>query len=134
EAGLAEVRLTPKAAQLRQANWGMRNIEMLGGQKPQIWGPQQVLDLTARARDAQGNDVTVSTAVNSDVLGENVLLRLNKAVYKGGEPVGIDIRSSAGMPTVYLDVVKDGQTLLTKWLDVKEGRAEQQLQLPQSVF
>ncbi len=63
-----------------------------------------------------------------------MLLRLDKAIYKGGEPVHIDIRSSAGMPTVYLDVVKSGQTLLTQWLDVKKGKAEYKLDLPASVF
>jgi hypothetical protein len=46
----------------------------------------------------------------------------------------IDIRSSAGMPTVYLDVVKSGQTLLTKWLDVQKGKAQHKLDLPEAVF
>jgi hypothetical protein len=55
-------------------------------------------------------------------------------VYKGGEPLGIDIRTSAGLPTVYLDIVKDGQVLLTRWLDVKDGQARHQLDLPTSVF
>ncbi|HZY85852.1 MAG TPA: alpha-2-macroglobulin family protein, partial [Gemmataceae bacterium] len=33
-----------------------------------------------------------------------------------------------------LDVVKNGQTLLTKWLDVKDGKAAQKLDLPQAAF
>ena len=36
--------------------------------------------------------------------------------------------------TVYLDVVRGGQTMLTKWLDVKEGKAAYKLDLPASVF
>ena len=134
EAGLAEFTVTPKADQFRQAGWGQRNIEMLGGQQTQAWGPQQIFDLTAEARDAKGETARTSVQLNSEPFGENVLLRLDKAIYKGGEPMGIDIRSSAGMPTVYLDVVKSGQTLLTKWLDVKKGKAEHKLDLPASVF
>ena len=46
----------------------------------------------------------------------------------------MDVRSSAGLPTVYLDVVRSGQTVLTQWLDVKDGKAEYNLDLPQSLF
>ena len=46
----------------------------------------------------------------------------------------VDIRTSAGLPTVYLDVIRNGQTLLTRWLDVKDGKAEQRLDLPPNVF
>jgi 5-hydroxyisourate hydrolase-like protein (transthyretin family) len=134
EAGLAEFTLTPKAGQFRAGVWGQRPIEMLGGQQIQAWGPQQLFDLTAEARDTKGETARTQISLNSEPLGENVLLRLDKAIYKGGEPMQIDIRSSAGMPTVYLDVVKSGQTLLTKWLDVKKGKAEHKLDVPESVF
>ncbi len=134
EVGLAEFTVTPKADQFRQGPWGQRNIEMLGGQQTQAWGPQQLFDLATEARDDKGEMTTIVFALNSEPFGENVLLRLDKAIYKGGEPLHLDIRSSAGMPTVYLDVVKSGQTLLTKWLDMKKGKAEYKLDLPASVF
>jgi 5-hydroxyisourate hydrolase-like protein (transthyretin family) len=134
EAGLAEFIVMPKAGQFRQGPWGQRNIEMLGGQQTQAWGPQQMFDLTTEVRDDKGEMTTLVLALNSEPFGENVLLRLNKAIYKGGEALHIDIHSSAGMPTVYLYVVKSGQTLLTKWLDVKKGQAEYKLDLPASVF
>ena len=55
-------------------------------------------------------------------------------VYKTGDVVKMDVRSSAGLPTVYVDVVRSGQTVLTKWLDVKDGKADYALDLPQSLF
>jgi 5-hydroxyisourate hydrolase-like protein (transthyretin family) len=134
EAGLAEFTITPRAGQFRQGPMGQRNIEMLGGQQTQAWSPQQLFDLTTEARDDKGDSTTLVLSLNSEPFGENVLLRLHKAIYKGGEALHMDIRSSAGMPTVYLDVVKSGQTLLTKWLDVKEGKAGYKLDLPASVF
>jgi 5-hydroxyisourate hydrolase-like protein (transthyretin family) len=134
EAGLAEFTLTPKAEQFRQGQWGQRNVEMLGGMKQVGWGPQPLFDLVAVARDDQGNTAEAKTALTSEPLGENVLLRLDKAIYKGGERLGVDVRTSAGLPTVYLDVIRSGQTLLTKWLEVKEGRARYALDLPESVF
>ena len=134
ESGLAEFRITPKAEQFRLGEWAQRNLEMLGGQQVQTWGQQNLLDLYAEAADAKGATAKSAVSLSSEPLGENVLLRLDKAVYKPGEAVKVDVRSSAGLPTVYLDVVRAGQTVLTHWLDVKDGKADYALDLPQSLF
>ncbi len=133
-AGLAEFKITPKPEQFHAGAAGQHNIEMMGGQQVQVWGQQNLFDLTAEAADAKGATAKTTVSLNSEPLGENVLLRLDKAVYKPGEAVKVDVRSSAGLPTVYLDVVRSGQTVLTQWLDVKDGRAEYNLDLPQSLF
>src|SRR6185312_10708486 len=104
EAGLAEFKVAPKAAQFRQGPWMQRTIEMLGGQQMQTGGgPQHLFDLTAEVRDSKGETVRITMALGSEPFGENVMLRLDKAIYKGGEPMQLDIHSSAGVPTVYLD-------------------------------
>ncbi len=53
-AGLAEFKVTPKANQLRTGNWGVHDIELLGG-KQQRWGPQVIFDVSAVAKDPRGN-------------------------------------------------------------------------------
>src|SRR5262249_23597847 len=68
DAGLAEFAVTPKAEQFRQANWGQRNVEMLGGKVQQVWGPQMVFDLAAEAKDAKGARATAKAEVNSEPL------------------------------------------------------------------
>jgi 5-hydroxyisourate hydrolase-like protein (transthyretin family) len=133
-AGLAEFTLTPKAEQFRQGQWAQRNVEMLGGKIVNAHAPQILFDVTAEAKDAKGNVAKATAALNSEPMGENILLRLDKAIYRGGDTIRVDVRSSAGMPTTYLDVVKSGQTLLTQWLDVKDGKAATKLDLPASVF
>src|SRR5205085_7902867 len=72
--------------------------------------------------------------LTSDPLGENVLLRLDRAICKGGDTLKIDVRTTAGLPTVYLDVVKAGQTVLTRWLEVQKGQAQAKLDLPATLF
>jgi hypothetical protein len=132
-AGLAEFKITPKAEQFRQGNFGPRDIEMLGG-KQQGWGPSQVLDVRAEAKDDKGNRAVAVAELNSQPLGENVLLRLDKAIYKGGDSMNVDIRTSAGLPTVYLDIIRGGQIMLSRWFEVKDGQAAQQIDLPTSIF
>lgn len=133
EAGLAEFKLTPKPDKIRPGAWEQHPVEMLGGQQMN-WSPKSLFDVYAEAKDAKGNAAHSSLEVNCEPLGENILLRLDKAVYKTGDKVKIDVRTSAGLPTAYIDIVKSGQTMLTRWLDVEKGRAAYQLDLPETVF
>jgi hypothetical protein len=134
DAGLSEFIVSPKAEQFRKGGWGQQNIEMLGGQVQNVWLQQVFFDVTAEAKDKKGSVAKALAEVNAEAFGENVLLRLDKAIYKGGDTINVDLRSSAGLPTAYLDVVRGGQTLLTHWLDVKAGKAKYKLDLPDNVF
>jgi hypothetical protein len=132
-AGLAEFALTPRAEQFRPGKGAQRNIEMLGGTQ-QHWAPKNLFDLLVKATDSKGNRAEKVAALTSEPLGENVLLRLDKAIYRSGDKVAIDVHSTAGMPTVYVDVIKAGQTMLTRWLDVKDGKASTSVDLPAHIF
>jgi uncharacterized protein YfaS (alpha-2-macroglobulin family) len=131
--GLAEFRFTPDAKKFH-AGAAQRQVEMLGGQIVNTAVAAQVLDLSAQARDARGNVANTSLTVQADAFGNNVLLRLDKSMYRGGDTLKADIRTSAGLPTVYLDLVRGGQTLLTRWVDVKDGKASLSYDLPAEVF
>jgi hypothetical protein len=133
QAGLAEMKLTPKPEQFRTGAWGQHNIEMLGGTQ-QRWMPSNLFDLTAEARDTRGNKALSVAQLTSEPLGDNVLLRLDRAIYKGGDRLKVDVRSSAGMPTAYVDVIKSGQVMLTRWLDVRDGQARTSIDLPANLF
>jgi hypothetical protein len=133
EAGLAEFKVTAKAEQFRAGNWGQRPMEMLGGQQVG-WGPAVLLDMTAAAKDQKGNTARALISLNSQPLGENILLRLNKAVYQVGDTLDVEVRTSAGLPTAYVDIVRGGQIMLSRWLEVKNGEAHQKLDVPQNLF
>lgn len=132
-AGLAEFKLTPNAKQFRQGPWGQRDVETLGG-KQITNGPSIIFDMRAEARDANGAFAATNVELNSHPFGENVLLRLDKAVYRTGDVVNINVNTSAGLPTVYVDVVRGGQFMLSRWLEVKNGHALQKLDLPPNIY
>src|SRR5262249_38952970 len=88
-AGLAGFRFTPKADQFQPGQWGTRNVEALGGVVQQVGVQQSVLQLEAEARDAKGNKAAMTISLTSEPFGENVILRLDKAIYQGGDTLGI---------------------------------------------
>jgi hypothetical protein len=132
-AGLAELQLKPKTSQFRQAGFGQQEIETLGGRQ-QVFGPQLFFDLRLDAKDPKGNAARQEAALSAQPFGENVLLRLDKAIYQTGDTLEVDVRSSAGLPTAYVDIIRGGQVMLTRWLTVKDGQATQRLDLPPGVF
>lgn len=121
--GLAEIKITPEATAFRATEWKERPIEMLGGRTVQTWAPGSVYDISAVARDANGNTAVAAVMLSSEPLGENLLLRMDKAIYRGGDTLKAEVLSNVGGRTVYFDIVRSGQTLLTRWLDVKDGKA-----------
>lgn len=131
--GLAEFKLNPKAEQFRQGGSKQQTVEMLGGNQ-QFYMAEFLFDVYAQAKDKKGNQAKTTLALNRDPNGRSVLLRLNKAIYNSAETVELDIRSAAGTPTVYVDIVRGGQIVLSKWFEVRDGKVEQKIELPSDLF
>jgi uncharacterized protein YfaS (alpha-2-macroglobulin family) len=80
--------------------------------------------LDIQAHDSEGNHATRNVQLESRDGQDQVLLRLERAVYRAGEPIRLKIFSTRRRGTVYVDIVKEGQTVLTRDLDVENGMAE----------
>ncbi|MBN1890693.1 MAG: zf-HC2 domain-containing protein, partial [Thermoflexales bacterium] len=94
--------------------------------------------LRLTARDAAGMTGEATIPLKADEAAETVLLRTERAAYRVGDTLKLevlvaDIASDTGASGdaggVYLDVVKEGQTLATHVLPVKDGRAAQAIDL-----
>src|SRR5208282_6313012 len=55
---------------------------------------------------------------------DQVLLRTERAVFKAGERIALKVLSTRARGTTYVDVVKNGQTILTRDVDLENGQAE----------
>jgi uncharacterized membrane protein YhaH (DUF805 family) len=82
-----------------------------------------------RARDAAGNETRVLRDLRDSSSWTDLLVRLDKASYRAGETMSVEVLSTAPGP-VYLDVVKGGQLLLTRVLD----GAKTEIDLPPDLF
>jgi uncharacterized protein YfaS (alpha-2-macroglobulin family) len=86
--------------------------------------PQREEVLEIRATDKEGESVSEGVPLESRAGDNQVLLRAEKAVYRAGDSIRVRILATRKRGTVYVDVVKDGQTILTRDLDITEGEAE----------
>jgi len=76
------------------------------------------------ASDKEGNHARNTVELQARDGEEQILLRTDRAVYRAGDHIGLKIFSTKQRGTAYLDIVKEGQTILTRDLEIENGEAE----------
>ena len=80
--------------------------------------------LEIEAQDKVGNHASSTVQLQTRQGEDQVLLRTERAVYKAGDRIQLRVFSTRKRGAAYLDIVKDGQTVLTRDLDIENGQAE----------
>jgi uncharacterized protein YfaS (alpha-2-macroglobulin family) len=83
--------------------------------------------LTIEAADKEGNRTSSAVALQSRGGQDQILLRTERAVYRAGDDIRLKVFSSVKRGTAYVDIVKEGQTILTRDVDIENGQAELRL-------
>ncbi|MBI4672071.1 MAG: hypothetical protein HY741_10455 [Chloroflexi bacterium] len=85
--------------------------------------PRRSSTIELRAQDAQGNRADKSISLTADPTNQ-ILVRPERAVYRIGDTLRLDLLTRNSTGTVYLDFVRDGQTLSTRAVATTNGRAQ----------
>lgn len=80
--------------------------------------------LAIDAVDAEGNRVSTSVPLALRQGEDQVLLRADRAIYRPGDRIALRVFSTRQRGSVYLDLVREGQTVLTRDVDLVDGQAE----------
>ncbi len=84
--------------------------------------------LSVTATDEKGQSASKSLDVKADASAGVVLLRPDRATYRVGDTMRLVALTSSSMTqnfgSLFLDIVREGQTLSTRSEQVKDGRAE----------
>src|SRR6266550_9209618 len=90
--------------------------------------------LTVEATDREGNRASSSVPLQKRGGQDQILLRTERAVYPAGDAIRMKVFSTLKRGTAYVDIVKEGQTILTRDLDIENGQAELTLAAKQPGF
>jgi hypothetical protein len=88
---------------------------------------------TIQATDDQGRIGRRQVVLTLGAFSGNYLVRTDKAVYDGGESVRVLVLGG-GVEPVFLDLIKDGQTVLGESIEIHQGRGERTIDLPPELF
>jgi len=86
--------------------------------------------LKVQASDKEGNQTSTDVTLESRSGDEQILLRTERAIYRAGDRIQLKVLSSKERGTAYIDLVKEGQTVLTRDVDLVNGEAELSLAAP----
>jgi len=99
----------------------------------EITTTDSAVGLTVKVTDAQGNLGRKSLRLDSSGRTGDFLVRTDKAVYDGGDTVNL-VALGDGSEPVFLDVLKDGQTILTEVVPMAQGKGATTFTLPAEIF
>jgi uncharacterized protein YfaS (alpha-2-macroglobulin family) len=85
-------------------------------------GGSEILEVDAA--DQEGNRASSQVQLASRTGEDQILLRTERAVYRAGENINLKVFSTKARGAAYVDIVKDGQTVLTRDLDLDKGQAD----------
>ena len=92
-------------------------------------------DMVIEVKDAKGLKSKELTKLRVNERVDAFILRTDKVIYKTGETAKISIHSPASLSgVVFLDVIKDRQTRLTKSVEIQKGLGQVALDLPPDLF
>ncbi|MDP6636610.1 MAG: MG2 domain-containing protein [Phycisphaerae bacterium] len=85
-------------------------------------------DLTITARDERGltGRISIKPAAASD---SSLVLRTDRPIYMGGQTMAVEVIGGKSSQ-VFVDVVKDRQTVLTRSVEMKNGRGTAAIDIP----
>lgn len=92
------------------------------------------LPVKLKAVDAQGRAAEATVQLEARAQSESLMLRTGRAVYKVGDTLRLETISTRARGAVYLDVVKDGQTILTRAVETEGGRGRLDVDLTPEMF
>ncbi|MEA3396806.1 MAG: alpha-2-macroglobulin family protein, partial [Chloroflexota bacterium] len=96
-------------------------------------GPWQWQEIKITARDAQGHEATRIIVFEAQSYSP-VLLRPERAIARVGETLHLDIFSPVGTGSLYLDIIREGQTVSTRALKPANGHAQADIDLTPDLY
>jgi uncharacterized protein YfaS (alpha-2-macroglobulin family) len=80
--------------------------------------------LRIEAADQEGNRASSKVDLQSRQGEDQILLRTERAVYRPGERIELKVFSTKSRGAAYVDMVKEGQTVETRDIELENGQAE----------
>ncbi len=91
-------------------------------------------NLNVQASDSAGFSAARLFPLSIEPGGDHVLLRADRAAYLVGETMKLTALTPVAAGSIYLDIVKEGQTLSTRSAPVEKGRADFAIDLSPDLY
>ncbi|MCP5009903.1 MAG: hypothetical protein GY942_08000, partial [Aestuariibacter sp.] len=95
-------------------------------------GPWQ--DIAIQATDNTGATAFREFYFEGEYQEESVLLRVDQPVYRVGDTANLTVLTNGGSRTAYLDIIREGQTVSTRAIEIENGQAQFAVDISPDLF
>jgi uncharacterized protein YfaS (alpha-2-macroglobulin family) len=94
------------------------------------WTPRDArVQIEVKATDDRGETATIERTFDLNTTHDQLILRMERGIYSVGESLDLTFLTTRRSGRVYLDIIKDNQTIMTKSVTVRNHRGRYRLNL-----
>lgn len=86
-------------------------------------------EISLTAKDNRGETAHITKNFSLDIERDQIIIRMARGIYKVGQSIDLQFLTTKRSGRVYLDIIKDNQTVLTKSIDIHNGTGTDKLNL-----
>ena len=86
-------------------------------------------EISVKAKDEKGEQTELKKDFALDIDRDQIIMRMARGIYKVGEAIDFQFLTTKRVGRIYLDVIKDNQTVLTKSIKINNGKGTYTLNL-----
>jgi 5-hydroxyisourate hydrolase-like protein (transthyretin family) len=95
-----------------------------------LYTPQDArTEILVKAHDERGETAQMKKEFSLEIDRDQIIMRIPRGIFKAGESVDMQFLTTKKTGRVYLDVIKNNQTVLTKSVDISHGLGRYTLNL-----
>uniref|UniRef100_A0A7V3RI59 Alpha-2-macroglobulin n=1 Tax=candidate division WOR-3 bacterium TaxID=2052148 RepID=A0A7V3RI59_UNCW3 len=91
-------------------------------------------EIFIRVTDKKGEKVMVKKEFTLYPEQEQIIMRMKRGIYKVGDEINLEFLTTKKKGVVYLDIIKDNQTVLTKSIEIINGKGSYKIYLTPELF
>lgn len=85
--------------------------------------------LTIVAQDDKGETARLEKEFSTTLDRDQIIMRMARGIYKVGQSINLELLTTKKSGRVYVDIIKDAQTVLTKAVNIRNGKGTYRLNL-----
>jgi len=86
-------------------------------------------EIIVDAKDEKGEMAQLKKQFALDIDRDQIIMRMERGIYKVGDAIDLQLLTTKKSGRVYIDVIKDNQTVLTKSVNISNGKGNYKLGL-----
>lgn len=80
------------------------------------------INIFVKAKDEKGESAELKNELLLDIDHDQIIMKMAKGIYQVGDQIDLEFLTTKKSGRIYLDIIKDNQTILTRSIEINNGK------------